>query len=90
METAVGACNGVRYSVDIRYWECPLTFRAHSGYIRARYAHSGYIRTLLMFIRMAILTVLATPTISVQYPQSRRSMADEVIMSASGIDAAAW
>ena len=24
METAVGACNGVRYSVDVRYWECPL------------------------------------------------------------------
>ena len=24
METAVGVCNGVRYSVDVRYWECPL------------------------------------------------------------------
>ena len=24
METAVGACNSVRYSVDVRYWECPL------------------------------------------------------------------
>ena len=24
METAVGTCNGVRYSVDVRYWECPL------------------------------------------------------------------
>ena len=24
METAVGAYNSVRYSVDIRYWECPL------------------------------------------------------------------
>ena len=24
METAVGACTIVRYSVDVRYWECPL------------------------------------------------------------------
>ena len=24
MENAVGACNSVRYSVDVRYWECPL------------------------------------------------------------------
>ena len=24
METAVGACNSVRYSVDVHYWECPL------------------------------------------------------------------
>ena len=24
METAVGACNSVHYSVDVRYWECPL------------------------------------------------------------------
>ena len=24
METAVGACNSVRYSVDVRYWECLL------------------------------------------------------------------
>ena len=24
METAVGACNSVRYLVDVRYWECPL------------------------------------------------------------------
>ena len=24
IETAVGACNSVRYLVDVRYWECPL------------------------------------------------------------------
>ena len=24
MKTAVGACNSVRYLVDVRYWECPL------------------------------------------------------------------
>ena len=24
METAVGACNSVRYVVDVCYWECPL------------------------------------------------------------------
>ena len=24
METAVGACNSVHYSVDVRYWDCPL------------------------------------------------------------------
>ena len=68
METAVCTCNSVRYSVDVRYWECPLKESALYNIIiiiltrneLASLAHSFYTSLKHQLMLASIIVLLSS------------------------------